>query len=270
MISPRKYVHKTPYLKALIVGPSGCGKTFFLGSCPKLMVLECDRGLETLRNHTPLTYTLRYNPGEQKFYANDEVVQSPYSFTLDIIRGLARKSPPFDKKENYPETFAIDSLTFLGTYLEREINTEKMKWEQYPLHKAHILNILDLVKELPMNVIVTSSLVPAYKKESDAKGNVIESLDQWHPDLAGSKTGPLVPRYFNETYIFSCERSTPDDRKELPNCPRHVYVLRTKPYNNFIQAKSTLGLPDRILFPTYEKLIALWQKKGKQDENSNK
>ena len=229
--------------KILSIGKAGSGKTTFAGTFPNPYFVEAGNELMTLRH---------LKPKHTRVQRGGEI----YTFVLQIVRDLERKTGPFTSW--YPETLIIDSLTYLSLWMEVEIaGSEKagMEWSQYAIHKTRMVTLVNRIIELPLHIVLTGGVLA----QQDALTKVVEE----HINLAGQKEGPLLPHGFDEVYYHEVETARPADKDEVGDKKmKFAYVCYTKPHMFFKQSKTKIGLPERVVDPSFKKVLKYYQKEA--------
>lgn len=219
---------KNKFIRCLLIGPSGAGKTRLAGAFPNPFVINCDKGLATLRQkHIPY-YTI-------------EPYTKAHTIVLEIMKACKLGTAPFDSLK--VETLVIDSLTSLSDLMELELvkfpreasgeaNKEVMSLPDFRVHRRRVLNLVRYAQDLPVNVVFTANL----KTDKD---EITGSLIQV-PSVAGAQLPTEMPALFDEVYYM--ER----DSKE------QEYCLYTKSFRWFKEGKTRYELPEKIKDPSWE------------------
>lgn len=237
-------------LMLLLAGKSGAGKTRLASTFPKPLILDFDHNLEG-----------SLEPGKSYDVAEFFMGEKIYVPVLNYIRDLKRGNPPFDVDP--PETLIVDSMSFMAHYMEPEVaGALEMEIQHYNLHKNRVVTILNMLRELPQHVVVTTGVTP---QKDEISGSVEE-----HPSMTGQKEGPFLPHCFTWVFLMKCEKAKDPSERELAKkagADGYVWSAYTKPFKLFEQVKSKFGLPNRIVNPTYTKLMKL-AKEFQEDSNA--
>lgn len=218
------------FIRGLLVGPSGAGKTHLCGTFPSPYIVDCDKGLATLRDkHLPF-FTI-------------EAYTKAYHVVLEIMKAVKMQAAPFDSLK--VETLVVDSLTSLSDLMELELvkypreasaeaNKEVMSLPDFRVHRRRILNLVRYAQDLPVHVLFTANL----KTDKD---EITGSLIQV-PSVAGAQLPTEMTALFDEVYYMEY------DSKE------QEYNLYTKGFRWFKQGKTRFALPEKISDPSWEVL----------------
>jgi hypothetical protein len=217
--------------RALAYGEPGAGKTHFLGSWPKVLIIDTDAGGLTLRKSEFRTRHIASVPCLE----SRGIIKLVFSI---LDEALAKRGVFADGAF---ETIALDSITAFSnaalTDLMLQANKDplaiKPSYDEY----GKLLNVgLELGKRLKRlsltyNVVVTA--LPKLDKD-DLTGEMTGG-----PNLVGGYRD-LIGADFDELYFLADEGAR----------EKSQHVLYTARYR-FYPAKTRLGLPYRIVDPTY-------------------
>lgn len=240
---------KSDAIRLLLVGEAGSGKTKLSATFPNPHFVDLDDGMLTVRGQDVNYITIgQYKTEDPDFL---EIVKDK-----PALKGKIKdysELTTFEKAQAVIEhwantlkagdTLIIDSLTFYSqAAFDYVIEVEKPKdnRQAYGAAQKLISSTFDLIRTRPCNIILT-----AHKKlRTDEHGNLLTV----QPMTVGNALADIIPSHFDEVYRMEVEISKKggEEQKE--------YVLYTCPTKKQ-KGKSRLGLPERIVDPTYEKLI---------------
>ena len=251
----------SPYVRVLSVGHSKSGKTHFSLTFPNLVIANTDAGLASdveinCKIDPPVFNFVRWNEniGEDELWSWRDLHQL-------VLELKYRKGNMWDEIKSYgyvPETLVIDSGTGLSDIFSYEITLEEYHkdksgkhMETFQLNDYNLLGqrfytILDVVKTLPMHVIMTAELA---EKQDD--------MDRRYqaPAMAGQALGLRLPHYFDEIYLHT---------KEVEKDNSLKFYLSQLPTRSFSMAGSRKGIPlDPVENPSFAKLSKYYVRKTK-------
>jgi hypothetical protein len=229
------------YIRCLVVGKTGSGKTHFAGTWPSPLVLDFDKGGQTLRKaHIPYIgmYEVK-GVGKRTF---DIVAAALLRAKLDLPGGgvldfATIKTIVFDSISLWSKAALDDFMLQAG----QSIIEDKPGYDGYG-------KLLNASIELARRWIRLSTMYNV----------VVNALPDVNPDdIDGAKSGGalvegkfrnLIGPYFDEVYYLESMK---------PNDPAAAvkYALYTAKKGLF-EAKTRLSLPYKIEDPTYAKLYA--------------
>ena len=235
--------------RVLSCGRAKTGKTFFACSYPKPFVINCDKGLATIRDKDIPYIDIERMTDDNK---NDRDVLNRYKDVLQVIKDIKYQEGTYWdmlKKIKYmPETIVLDSLSALSDLMEAEImisppdkrdRNEQLQIQDYGLIGRRIFGLVDILREAPYHIVCTIGLD---LKQSDTGS----FLDQ--PMATGSKLGPQLPHFFDEVYLHEYDKD------------KEQWTLTPQQSKRFPFAGSRNGLEMKPFYnPTYDKL-----RKGKR------
>lgn len=141
------------------------------------------------------------------------------------------------------KTLIIDSFSSMSQLMESELiimptngidRKEILQFQDYNLIKRRILGIVDILMEMPYNIIGIAG-IELYTSETGA------FLD--HPSMTGRNLGSALPYPFDEVYYQNYDES------------KGVWTLSPIKSKRFVHAGTRVGLEMRTYEnPTYEKL----------------
>ena len=216
--------------RVMTYGDTGVGKTLFAASWPKPFFIDTDRGGATLEG-TGIPY-LALNRGDKVF-----------DVTMDVIRKLREKKPPFDKLE--VETLVIDSFTNLAEDImieamrfpppglnAKDPNGAKPEWDHYAIAAARMKNIVMDARETGChNVFICATKL----EKDDVRGNF-----EGKPNIVGGYRD-LIGYDFDYVFYQTAE-GVKDSRK--------FYLYTSK--NTYFAAKSRTPKGKKPLEYRYE------------------
>jgi len=229
---------KSIFQRALIYGESGSGKTTFLGSWPRLLVIDTDKGGRTLRDkHIPCIPCLESRGIVDRVFAILTAAQARSKLELDDGRVL---------DFNEIDTIALDSFTAFSNSaiadMLFEIGKDPLKTKPSYDEYGKLLNIqTELGKRfkrlsLMYNIVVTA--LPDVNRDENT-GTMYGG-----PLMVGSYRN-VVMGDFDEVYYFTTEGSK----------DKVTYFMYSAKIQ-FFGAKTKLKIPYRVEDPTYDKLVA--------------
>lgn len=216
---------------ALFIGPSSCGKSTAAASFPKPHFWDFDLRIEGLKNcrqfiGQDISYE-RYPP------SSNGQMWNKLNNDFDIIQ------VEINTRQYKYETLVIDSFTaVLKNLLHESLHLQGGKIIKDTKNKLGGLRIegpadyqyeasagyqmIQELRELPINVILTAHIIPSYGKETivDSQGNVTENT-YGETVVIGEKlsirekiAANILP-YFNEVYRFDKREVIVNGKKEL-------------------------------------------------------
>jgi hypothetical protein len=250
------------YTRVLSVGYSKVGKTHFALTFPNPVIANADAGLAT---NIPVNCPV--DPCVFNFVRWNEDLKEDelWSWTdlMQLVRELKYKEGNFwNEIKSYgydPKTLIIDSGTTFCDLFAYEItkedrhaekdgtHMETLQMSDYNLIGQRMFNILDMIKTLPMHVVMTCEL-------ADKQDKLQHRYQQ--PAMVGQALGNRLPHYFDEVYIHYTEIEKDDST--------HFYLtpMQTR---GFEHAGSRKGIPlkphENPSFKSFEKYYV---KKSKQ------
>lgn len=227
------------YVRCLVVGKTGSGKTHFAGTWPSPLVLDFDKGGQTLRkSHIP--------------YIGMYEVKGVSKRTFDIVAAAlmrAKLDLPGGGVLDFSQvkTIVFDSITLwskasLDSFMldaGQNIIEDKPGYEGYG-------KLLNASIELARRWIRLSTM---YNVVVNALPDVnVDDIDNSKSGgaLVEGKFRNQIGAYFDEVYYL--ESTKPND----PALPVKYALYTAK--KGFFEAKTRLGLPYKIEDPTYAKL----------------
>lgn len=200
----------------LFVGTNGSGKTVAGASWPgEGLILDFDGRVAPVRYFYPKRTDIEYvTIGLDSIKGRPDVIG--FTQGLELIQGLQDRCPydwlMFDSYTSY-STVAI--------YHQMGIRDEDVKktkgglpipdWDEFKGETGVMLQILEILKILPCNIIVTAHPIQAAKttKQGGSTNEVLASMVKGSSIASyGWKTPSLLPNYFNEMYYFSSDASS--------------------------------------------------------------
>lgn len=173
--------------KILLIGPSGSGKTHFIGSMPKpIYIFSFDKGYDTLAGIPGITVGLCMDEDRYKPHA-----YADFKFAFDTLKKGSKYTWPDGKEEAY-KTIAIDSLSFLSTFLydhEAKIQNTIDKPGGYGVYGAVKSKLQDIVNQsvLIAEYVVCTALPETTKDDITGEiffvpsmvGSMKHEIDAW-------------------------------------------------------------------------------------------
>lgn len=221
-------------LRVLAYGDSGSGKTHFIGTFPKVFIINTDEGLLTLKD-APTFRGVTIGPKDPAF-----------SWTWDILQQIKARKGPFSSEGPYgdTQTLAIDSITKLSKYLLDESMRaraknpleDKAEFDDWGRLRSRLENIGRMLQSLDMNVVITAI---AQIEKNDVTGDFVGG------PMVDGRYRDLIAADFDESYYLECAGG-----KEP------TYRAHFRKYKWF-NAKSRLGLREIMEDPSYEKIAKL-------------
>jgi hypothetical protein len=230
--------------RVLSCGRAKTGKTFFACSYPKPFVINCDKGLATVRDKKIPYVTVERMDDENK---NDRDRLTRYKDLLQIVRDLKYQEGKYwdmlEEAKYVPETIVLDSLSAMSDLMEAEVmisppdgkdRKEQLQIQDYGLIQRRIFGLVDILRESPYHVVCTIGID---LRQSDTGS----FLDQ--PLATGSKLGPQLPHFFDEVYLHEYDRD------------KEQWTLTPVQSKRFPFAGSRKGLDMKMFYnPTFDKL----------------
>jgi hypothetical protein len=198
----------------LFVGLNGSGKTIAGASWPgEGLILDWDGRVAPVRHFYPNRRDIEYWTIGLDGARNDVL-----GFTDGIkkIEDLQDRCPYdwilFDSYTTYSATSVIHQMGMHDHDVKRTKGGLPIPdWDEYKGETGVMLQILEVLKILPCNVIVTAHPIQAAKttKQGGSANDVLASMIKGSSIASyGWKTPSLLPNYFNEMYYFYAEAST--------------------------------------------------------------
>jgi hypothetical protein len=251
----------SPYVRVLSVGYSKVGKTHFALTFPNPVIANADAGLATSIpvncKVDPCVFTfIRWQKdiGDNELYSWKELRQ----LALDL---KYQKGEMWDEIKSYgyePQTFIIDSGTTFSDIFAHEIVTEDnhkkkdgspmetLELQDYNLILFRFFQVMDVVKYLPMHVVMTAEL-------ADKMDNMQHRYQQ--PAMTGQALGNRLPHYFDEIYLHYSDIGKDNKTR---------FYLTPTPTRGFEHAGSRKGIPlEPLEDPSFAKLAKYYVRKSK-------
>jgi hypothetical protein len=203
----------SPYVRVLSVGYSKVGKTHFALTFPDPVIANSDAGLAS-----DVPVNCKVDPCVFPFVRWTEDTGEDELCSWQDLRQLVlelkyKKGNMWKEIESYgyePKTFIIDSGTSFCDLFANEITVEDthtdkagkkmetLQLQDYNLIMQRFFSIIDLVKTLPMNVVMTAELAD---KQDDMQRRYQA------PSMVGQALGNRLPHFFDEIYLHYIERN---------------------------------------------------------------
>lgn len=231
--------------KILLIGNEGSGKTHFIGTMPKpIYLLSFDKGYLTLAGEEGITVGLCMDEDRYKPHAFAD-----FKAKFDALKRGAKYKWKDGREEPY-KTVAIDSLSFLSTFLfdhEQRINNNIDKPGGFAVYGAVKSKMQDIVNQSVMlaEYVVCTALLESTK--DDITGEVFMV-----PSMVGSMKNE-IGAWFDAVFYMQVDKN--------PNTGNKVYKMLTVGDR---RQKAKLRLPrsigsaiSAIEEPDFQALIAL-------------
>ena len=243
-----------PFVRVLSVGYSKAGKTHFALTFPDPVIANADAGLAT-----DIPVNCKVDPCVFNFVRWSEDIGEDELWSWTDLRQLVlelkyRKGNMWSEIKSYgytPQTLIIDSGTTFCDLFAYEITKEPghtdkegkymetMQIQDYNLVMQRFFGILDLIKMLPMHVVMTAEM-------DDIQDKDMRRYQQ--PAMIGRALGKRLAHYFDEVYIHYTEIEKDDST--------HFY-LTPQQTRDFEHSGSRKGIPlephDNPSFSKFEK-----------------
>jgi hypothetical protein len=256
--------------RALIWGKSGVGKTELLATfaaAGKMAVAECDvDGLDVAKSKD---FKIRHPNLDVDNLIEAEPFWNPVDdFGLPAtLDGLWKMQRWLNEKARDPsiKTLAIDSLTYASMLAEpiaMKANSERGLSKSWGfMGKSHVMITQIQDKGVESNIIMQlingimradkHIVIIAHEREKfDEKTQNVVGIE---PQLTGTKARAGIGKPFREIWYLDVATIVPDPKKPMET--QNVRVLHTQPTGMIKIAKTTLGVKDRMVNPTYEKIM---------------
>jgi hypothetical protein len=244
----------SPFARVLSVGYSKVGKTHFGLTFPNPVIANADAGLAT-----DIPVNCKVDPCVFPFVRWSEDIGENELWSWTDLRQLAlelkyQKGNMWDEIKSYgytPETFLIDSGTTFCDLFAYEITVEEnhtdkngkhmetLQLQDYNLVMQRFFAIMDVVKNLPMHVVMTCEM-------ADKQDDMSRRYQQ--PSMTGQALGNRLPHYFDEIYIHYTDVEKDGSTH---------FFLTPVPTRSFEHAGSRKGIPlkphDNPSFKMFEK-----------------
>lgn len=201
----------SPYVRVLSVGKSKVGKTHFALTFPDPVIANSDAGLAS-----DVPVNCKVDPCVFNFVRWSEDISEDEFCSWTDLRQLVlelkyKKGNIYDEIKTYgyePKTLIIDSGTSFCDLFAHEITIddkhtdkagnrmETLQLQDYNLIMQRFFGIIDLVKTLSMNVIMTAELAD---KQDDMQHRYQA------PAMVGQALGDRLPHFFDEIYLHFLE-----------------------------------------------------------------
>jgi hypothetical protein len=201
----------SPYVRVLSVGYSKVGKTHFALTFPDPVIANSDAGLAS-----DVPVNCKVDPCVFPFVRWSEEISENELWSWADLRQLVlelkyKKGNMWNEVKSYgyePKTFIIDSGTSFCDLFAHEITIEDshtdkagkkmetLQLQDYNLIMQRFFSIIDLVKNLPMNVVMTAELAD---KQDDMQRRYQA------PSMVGQALGNRLPHFFDEIYLHYIE-----------------------------------------------------------------
>lgn len=191
--------------KILLIGPEGSGKTHFLGTMPRpIYIFSTDKGYLTLAGEPGVSVGLCMDEDRLRPKAYPE-----FKLKFEALKkGLSYKWP--DGREEPYKTIAIDSISFLSTFLfdhEQKINNNIDKPGGYTVYGNVKSKLQDVVNQavLLAEYFVCTALVESTK--DDITGEIF-----FVPSMVGSMKNE-IGAWFDAVFYMTVDKNPSGDSK---------------------------------------------------------
>lgn len=193
----------------LFVGANGSGKTIAAASFPgEGLILDFDGRVAPVRYFYPKRTDIEYWTIGLDSRSRSDVIG--FTDGCKKIEDLQQRCPydwiAFDSYTSYS---AVAVLHQMGLHAEDVRRTKGglpiPDWDEYKGETGVMLQMLEILKILPCNIIITAHPVYAAKttKQGGTTNEVLASMVKGSSIASyGWKTPSLLPNYFNEMYYF--------------------------------------------------------------------
>jgi hypothetical protein len=250
-----------PYVRVLSTGYSKTGKTHFALTFPNPVIVNADAGLAS-----DVPVNCKVDPCVFNFIRYSDEIGEDELYSWTDLRQLMlelkyHKGNMWDEIKSYgyePKTLILDSGSTLCdlfayeiTIEERHIDTkgnhmETFQQSDYNLVGQRWYGILDLIKTLPMNIVMTAEM-------ADKQDDMGRRYQQ--PAMMGQAIGNRLPHYFDEVYIHY---------NEIVKDGQVKFFLTPVPSRSFEHAGSRKGIPlEAHENPSFSMFEKYYVKKGK-------
>lgn len=192
--------------KILLIGMEGVGKTHFIGTMPKpIYIFSFDKGYLTLAGEPGITVGVCMDEDRYKPHAYADFKQK-----FDALKkGLKYKYP--DGREEAYKTIAIDSLSFLSTFLydhEARIQNTIDKPGGYAVYGSVKSKMQDIVNQSVMlaEYVCCTALLETTK--DDITGEIF-----FVPSMVGSMKNE-VGAWFDAVFYMTVDKDPRDGSKQ--------------------------------------------------------
>jgi hypothetical protein len=208
----RKYTQpmseqSSPFVRVLSAGYSKTGKTHFALTFPDPVIANADAGLAS-----DVPVNCKVDPCVFPFVRWSEEISENELYSYRDLRQLAlelkyHRGNMWDDIVTYgyePKTLIIDSGTTFCDIFAHEITVddthtdkggnrmETLQLQDYNLIMQRFFVILDIVKNLPMHIVMTAEL-------ADKQDDLQRRYQQ--PAMVGQTLGNRLPHFFDEIYL---------------------------------------------------------------------
>lgn len=199
----------------LFVGANGSGKTIAGASFPgNGLILDYDGRVAPVRFFYPKRTDIEYWTIGLDGDSRSDVID--FTDGLKKIEDLQDRCPyDWVMMDSYTTYSAVAVLHQMGL---RSGDVKKTKgglpipdWDEYKGETGVMLQILEILKILPCNIIITAHPIYAAKttKQGGSTNDVLASMIKGSSIASyGWKTASLLPNYFNEMYYFWVDAPT--------------------------------------------------------------
>jgi hypothetical protein len=226
----------------LLIGPPGGGKTTLALQFPGVWLADCDLNVSGPERYLRQVRKLDFSYSFDTITMEDDKKPVPVEACYDRLLSKLLEI----KNEPTIQTVVIDGLTMINEFVIRKILKEQGKIEMELRHwqpfKTLLLNLLvGRLRHIGKDTIVTCHETIMLK--SDPKSPMIETVLGYRPAVQSGLTD-YFGGFFTDMWRMEA-RPAPAGKVD--------YVLTTN-RTSLSDLKNSVGLPNEILNPTYEKL----------------
>lgn len=222
-----------PYPSILLIGGNGTHKTYFIGTCPKPLLLDFDGTKAVLRGKDVDYFMFKDAPKDSKVVDPEKGIYKwgeAYPAFLKKINEIGATI----EKQPY-QTLGMDSLTSFGrivlNYVLKE--TGYIPDARHPIDQG-LWGYQWMVMQTAIEQINSWPVIKVLTAHVQRDTNTVSTVTELLPLTTGKFAG-IVPTLFDE--VWYCETAgTGKDQK---------FILRSNQDGFMKSAKSPLGVPDK-------------------------
>lgn len=219
------------FVRVCLCGKPKTGKTYFMATSPSPFFIDTDKGLMTLvgmKVNAPAYRLERVSAGTNR--ESDTAFLQIRSILAQLKNGSGPVISALKKAKYEPKTLCIDSGSALSDLFEVDVinfppdgkdRSDTLQLQDYNVIQRRMFQIIDMARELPMNLIVSFGL-DILQDESNRMVN--------NPSATGNKLGPKIPHFFDEVYLTWYDREdgayylTPQQNRSFPHAGSRFQV----------------------------------------------
>ena len=231
-------IKMTDRVYALIYGASGVGKSFFLGTVPKLVVINTDMGEKVWRSKA---FLAKYPNAE---FTILDIEKQGYEGWMEVDKAIKYVEDNHAQREW--KNLGLDSFTEvvdMALTYAMTTNPDKKKWTGRPSQPDYG-EATRLLKEFVLRLRALPLSVWVIGHEDTEKDETTGRITT-HP-MAFGKFARRLGKYF-DAYLYM-------DAYDVGGQTKRRFLTENV---GITQAKSNLSLPRQIEDPDYAKLVAL-------------